>query len=339
MLKARDISERRACELVGIARSSYRYEPHPRDDSELEERLNEIATGKNQRRSGYRTAWGILRQEGWKINMKRVRRVWREEGLQQPRKKSRKRRTGDGHIPVQARRPNHVWCYDFIHDSCENGRNLRFLTLLDEFTRECLAIEAGHSVTSKEVIAVLQRVFEQHGQPDYLRSDNGSEFIAKRLQQWLGETGAEAFHIDPGSPWQNAYEESFHGTFRRECLELELFGTDTEAGVIVEKWRRHYNHRRPHSSLGYLTPESFEQAWARAGRSGVKAAAPKPGDLTLPAVAGPDPQLPATVRPPRRSTESPTMKFSGATAGSCARAHPPSRFARAGASNALRTAQ
>ena len=338
MLKRRDISERRACELVGIARSSYRYEPHPRDDSELEERLSEIAAGKNQRRSGYRTAWAILRQDGWDVNMKRVHRVWKQEGLQQPRKKSRKRRTGNGHVPVQARRPNHVWCYDFIHDRCENGRNLRFLTLLDEFTRQCLAIEAGYSVTSKEVIAVLKDVFVRHGQPDYLRSDNGSEFIAKRLQWWLGETEAEAFHIDPGSPWQNAYEESFHGTLRAECLELELFGTEREAGVIVEKWRRHYNHRRPRSSLGYLTPEDFGQAWDRAGRSGVKAAAPKSGNLSLPKVAGPNPQLPATVRPPRRSTEWPAMRLARPAAGSCARAHPPSLCARAGESHTLRTA-
>jgi transposase InsO family protein len=294
MLKESDISERRACELVGIARSSYRYEPHPRDDSELAERLHEVA--EQNKKWGYRLAWGWLRKEGHQVNIKRVHRVWKQEGLQQPRSRPRRRRSGDGNIPVQAHRPNHVWTYDFIHDHCENGRQLRMLTLLDEFSRQCLAIRPGYSVTSKEVIEVLEQVFQHHGQPDYIRSDNGSEFIAGRLKAWLAQSDAEAFHIDPGSPWQNAYEESFHGTLRRECLNMEVFGTELEAGVITEQWRCHYNDERPHSSLGYLTPACFREVWEREGRCGVKAQAPKTGDLSLPEAP---PSFEGFARPPK----------------------------------------
>ena len=332
MLKDRDISERRACELVDIARSTYRYEPHPRDDSELEERLHEIAS--ENKKWGYRLAWGQLRKEGHQVNIKRVHRVWKQEGLQQPRKTGRRRRSGDGNIPVQAHRPDHVWTYDFIHDRCENGRQLRMLTLLDEFSRQCLAIRAGYSVTSKEVIEVLQQVFSRRGEPDYIRSDNGPEFIAKRLCQWLEDTGSTAIHIDPGSPWQNAYEESFHGTLRRECLTMEVFGTELEARVITEKWRRHYNQERPHSSLGYLTPTRFRDIWARRGETGVRAEAPKEGALSLPK---PSPSFEGFARPPELESPDRLQHFpspAGPRGIAPARTRP-RNLARAGATDRL----
>jgi len=261
MFKARDVSERRSCELVGISRSSFRYLEHPRDHSELAERLKQISN--EHKRYGYRRACAVLRREGLEVNIKRVYRVWREEGLTLPRRRPGKRRKGTGEVPLRALSPKHVWTYDFIHDATENGRKLKMLTVLDEFTRECLRIEPDRSIRADKVVEILGRIFEQFGSPAYLRSDNGSEFIADKVKKFLLAEGTKTIYIDPGSPWQNAYEESFHGKLRDECLNMEVFHSVAEARVILEKWRRHYNTERPHSSLAYMTPAEYKTAWEK----------------------------------------------------------------------------
>jgi len=253
-MKQQSVSERRSCQLIGIWRSSYRYQPVVRDDGELATKLHKIAA--EEATAGYRTAWAYLRQDGLLVNHKRVQRVWKEEGLMQPVKKGRKRATG-GSVPLQATHVNHVWTYDFIHDRTEDGQPLRFLTVEDEYTREGLIVAAGRSMPADRVIEVLKALFSTHGAPEYLRSDNGPELIASKLVEWLGERGVQTHHIDPGSPWQNAYGESFNAILRRECLNRELFYGVLEARVKTEAWRQHYNHRRPHSSLGYRTPVQF----------------------------------------------------------------------------------
>jgi putative transposase len=164
-------------------------------------------------------------------------------------------------VPCQATRPNHVWTYDFIHDSCSSGRKLKLLTLVDEFTRECLAIAVDTSIRAGRVIEVLQPLLDRRGRPEFLRSDNGPEFVARQLKTWLAEAGTQTHYIEPGSPWQNGFAESFHSRLRDECLNAELFANLAEAQVVIELWRREYNQERPHSSLGYRTPVEFRTAW------------------------------------------------------------------------------
>lgn len=253
-MKKQSVSERRSCQLIGIWRSSYRYQPVVRDDGDLVTRLHGIAVEDGT--AGYRTAWAYLRQDGMLVNHKRVQRVWKEEGLTQPIKKGRKRAKG-GAVPLQATHANHVWTYDFVHDRTEDGQPLRFLTVEDEYTREGLAVAVGRSMPAVRVIEVLKVLFRERGVPEYLRSDNGPELVAAKLVEWLGERGVQTHHIDPGSPWQNAYGESFNATLRRECLNRELFYGVLEARVKTEVWRQRYNNRRPHSSLGYKTPVQF----------------------------------------------------------------------------------
>jgi putative transposase len=255
-MKQLSVSERCSCALVGIWRSTYRYTSIERVDDGLAARLQEIAEAEPM--VGYRTAWVYLRREGWGVNHKRVQRVWREEGLTQPLKRKRKRYTGRS-APLQATHIDHVWTYDFIHDRTEGGQPLRFLTVEDEYTREGLAVAVGRSMPAKRVIEVLKALFAERGVPEYLRSDNGPELIAIKLVEWLGRRGVQAHHIDPGSPWQNPYVESFHATLRRECLNRELFYGLVEARVKTESWRERYNNHRPHSSLGYLTPVQFRE--------------------------------------------------------------------------------
>jgi putative transposase len=264
-LRGRGISERRACRLLHIGRSSLRYHPRADRDEALRQRLRDLA--QRHPRYGYRRAWAVLRREGWAINVKRVHRLWQELGLSLPRPRRRRRRRGGGRdpVPVRAEHPNHVWTYDFLKDHCANGQALRILTLVDEFTRECLAIEVGASFGARRVIAVLKRAFAEHGPPEWLRSDNGPEFIAQVLKRWLAERGPKPKYIDPGCPWQNPYGESFNGCLRDECLDRELFANRCEAAVVLEAWRREYNEDRPHSSLGYRTPREFRAAWSRGG--------------------------------------------------------------------------
>ena len=253
-MKELAVSERRSCTLIGIPRSTYRYRAIERVDDGLRTKLHDIA--EDDATAGYRTAWAHLRREGHLVNHKRVQRVWREEGLTQPKKQTRKRHLG-GAVPIEATHPNHVWTYDFVHDRTENGHPLRILTVEDEYTREGLAVEAGRSLPASRVKQVVKSLILDRGAPEYVRSDNGPELIAVELTAWLMDQGVKTHHIDPGSPWQNAYGESFNAILRRECLNRELFHSVLEARVKTERWRTCYNTKRPHSGLGFLTPEEF----------------------------------------------------------------------------------
>jgi len=254
------LSQRRGCELAGISRSCWAYEKRPNDDEPIIALLRAYAQA--EKRAGYWRAYGDLRQQGLRINHKRVQRLWQLAQLQvPPRKRRRRRRSASQAVPLRAERPRHVITYDFLEDSTADGRKLRILTIVDEFTRECLAIKAARSFTSADVIRVLAQVFAEYSPPAFLRSDNGSEFIAYALCAWLYQQGIDTHHIDPGSPWQNAYGESFNARFRDECLNLEEFLTVLEAQVVVETWRRKYNTQRPHSSLGDIPPAEFHKRW------------------------------------------------------------------------------
>jgi len=256
-LQGRRVSQRRACVLAGIHRSVHRYRCVRRGQGEdLRVLLDEIA--REFPSAGYRMAWSQCRRRGMAVNHKRVHRVWREQGLMQPRRVKRKRHPG-GSVPLQARFVNHVWTYDFMADSTLQGRTLRVLTLKDEYTREGLAVEVEFQMPSSKVMTVLDRVFGERGAPQYLRSDNGPEFIAQELIAWLYQRGVKTHHIDPGSPWQNAFGESFNATLRRELFHREVFHNLEEARVKAASYRRLYNERRGQSSLGYLTPVEFRQ--------------------------------------------------------------------------------
>lgn len=208
-------------------------------------------------RYGYRRITALLRIEGWHINHKRVERIWREEGLQVPKKQKKRKRLylNDGScIRLRPHWPNHVWSYDFVADRLSNGKKIRMLTVIDEYSRKCLSIHVGYKLKSDDVLEVLSNLFIREGLPDYIRSDNGSEFTAKILQDWLRELKVKTAFIEPGSPWENGYNESFNGRLRDECLNGELFYSLKEAQTIIEDWRNHYNHIRPHSALGYKPP-------------------------------------------------------------------------------------
>lgn len=250
------ISLRRACDLAGIGRSSFKYLRRRHEDKDLISRIREIAG--QCRRYGYRRIWAVLRREGVAVNHKRIRRICRQLNLVLPKRAIKKRRQSTGAVPCRALFENHVWTYDFVFDNLASGRQLKILTLVDEFTRIALAIHIGTSIKAKMVIEILERLFAKHGTPRFLRSDNGPEFIAKALQAWLRTNGSETMYIVPGSPWENAYIESFNGKLRDECLNMELFRTMAEAYFMIEKYRDFYNNERPHSSLHYLTPMEFK---------------------------------------------------------------------------------
>lgn len=211
---------------------------------------------------GYRIIAAMLKHDGYQINRKRVYRIWRQEGLQLPRRKAVKRRYGESTGKLRrANRPNEVWTYDFLEGRTERGGKLRLLTILDEYTRECLTIHVARSISSRQVIGVLEWLFVLRGAPGHLRSDNGPEFIAYALQKWLQDRHCDTLYITPGSPWENPFIESFNGTLRGDCLDRWVFASGQEAQIVIEQWRQEYNHRRPHSSLGYLPPAAFaEQA-------------------------------------------------------------------------------
>jgi putative transposase len=275
-LKNRRLSERRGCALVGIGRSSLRYVGRDRGDQALAETLGRIA--REHKRYGYRRAWALLRRRGWKINHKRVHRVWKKSGLTLPRKRKRRRRDKQASTPLQAEYPGHVWTYDFMSDATIDGRSLRLLTVLDEFTRRSLRIEVGRRMPSGAVIEALARLMAARGAPAWLRSDNGPEFVAQEVQKWLKTRGVKTHYIDPGRPWQNAFGESFNDKLRDECLNMEVFTSAAHARVVVNRWRRHYNQRRPHSSLGYRTPIEFERLWKEKMEAG--ALPPHPRSLS-----------------------------------------------------------
>ena len=260
-LVAAHIRPERACVLVGLAKSSWHYQAKPRQDSELRQRIHDLA--RQYPRRGYRFIHALLVRAGVAINKKRVRRLWREEGLAIKPKASRKIRTGAS-IPMQAEYADHVWTYDFVFDQTLDGITLKILTLTDEFTRQSLALRVAESFTSLEVKAALQDVIAQRGVPGFIRSDNGSEFIARDLGIWLAVQDIGTRFIEPGKPWQNGYAESFHSRLRAECLNQEVFYSAKHAQVLLDDWRAFYNARRPHSSLGYRTPDEFaEQARGR----------------------------------------------------------------------------
>ncbi len=248
-------SERRACVLLGQPRGTQRYRP---EEDPLEKRLVKRlhALARRFPRYGYRRLTDKLREEGWKVNRKRVRRLCNREGLKVFKRK--KRRIIRGNKPLQAAtHKNHVWSYDFLFDQTADGRTIKILTVLDVFTRECHAIVLQRRITASGVIEVLQHLFAIHGTPENIRSDNGPEFVAKRIQKWLLEAQVQTQYIEPGAPWQNAHIESFHDKLRDECLNSELFLSLAEARVVVEDWRVEYNTIRPHSSLGRIPPAAY----------------------------------------------------------------------------------
>jgi putative transposase len=252
--------------VIGQHRSSQRYVGRKADrDRELVERM--VGLSRENPRYGYRRVWALLRREGWKENKKRVHRLWREEGLKVPGGKQRKRRqlahggSENGCTKRKAEHKDHVWSYDFVMDWTENGRTLKMMPVVDEYTRECLCIEVERSITAKGVVKTLAALFARRGEPAFIRSDNGPEFIAKAVKRWLEVSGVRTLYIEPGSPWENAYSETFNSRFGDELLKREVFTSLLEAKILVEEYRNHYNHERPHSALlGYLTPAEFA-AW------------------------------------------------------------------------------
>jgi transposase InsO family protein len=227
----------------------------PADERRLVARIIELAKSYGQ--YSYRRITALLQREGWKVNHKRVERIWRREGLKVPRRQPKRRRLwlNDGScIRRRAERPNHVWSYDFVFDRTHDGRPLRMLTMVDEFTRECLAIDVERRLDSENVLERLASLFVDRGTPAYLRSDNGAEFTAHAVREWLARLGIGTLFIEPGSPWENGYVESFNGKLRDELLDGEIFFTLQEAKALIERWRQQYNRFRPHSSLGYRPP-------------------------------------------------------------------------------------
>jgi len=263
-IKNRGLSERRACTLIRIARSSLRYESKlVVKDQVVLERMRELAA--QYPRYGYRRIRIFLRRDGHHMGTKRAYRLWRTAQLQVPKKRPRKRLASSRPRPTPPTGPGHVWAYDFVHDTIADGRKLKCLTIVDEFTREALAIDVAGSIRSGRVIEVLSRLVSLHGAPTYLRSDNGPEFVSKAILKWITDTGIHTAHIDPGKPWQNGCNESFNGKFRDECLGMEWFRSRTEAKVKIEIWRKHYNDVRPHSSLNDMTPNEF-RSWLSEGK-------------------------------------------------------------------------
>jgi transposase InsO family protein len=250
------VSERRACRTLGQPRSTQRRRRRVRED---EAALTEVivALAAEYGRYGYRRITAMLRTDGWRVSAKRVQRIWRREGLKVPKKQPKRGRLwlNDGScIRLRPCWPGHVWAYDFVQDRTSDGRPFRMLTIIDEYTRECLAIVVARRLTSDDVLQVLTDLFVERGPPDHIRSDNGGEFTARIVRAWLGRIGVRTLFIERGSPWENGYNESFNGKLRDELLDREIFHSLHEAQVLIERWRRHYNTSRPHSALGYRPP-------------------------------------------------------------------------------------
>ena len=250
------ISERRACRALGQPRTTQRYKPKRRNDEDaLTARIIELAC--EYGRYGYRRITAMRRHEGWNINHKRVERIWRGEGLKVPGRQKKRRRLwlNDGScIRLRPEYPNHVWSYDFVQDRTHDGRAFRILNMMDEYSRECLLVKVGRNLVAEDVVEALTGLFCNHGIPEYIRSDNGSEFTARKVRGWLERLGVQTVYIEPGSPWENGYIESFNGKMRDELLNREIFTTLEEARALIEQWRREYNQVRPHSSIGYRPP-------------------------------------------------------------------------------------
>lgn len=263
------ISERKACEHLRVSRASIRYEsagPDPEADA-LKGRVKDLAM--RHKRYGYRRITWVMRNRlGLQVNHKRVYRYWRQAELTLPRRRPRKKTRRPWIRDLSAAGPNELWAIDFVADRTCYGANLRMLTVVDEYTRECLTIQVGWRMPSVDVVAALEELVRQRGAPVHIRCDNGPEFIAETLESWAKGHGITVAHTEPGSPWQNGFNESFNGKFRDECLNQEVFFSRVEAQVVVEWWRRSYNEERPHSSLGYRTPAEFAAAAPLGGRNG-----------------------------------------------------------------------
>lgn len=253
------VSARRACEVVGQPRSTQAYRPRKKgDEAMIVKTMHELV--KRHPRYGYRRVHALLVRDGFKLNVKRTHRLWKQERLKVPQKQVKKRRLGtpeNGIVRYEATHRDHVWAWDFIHDRDERGRPLKWLSIVDEYTRECLALEVGRSFKSGDVLDVLRELFVIRGVPEHIRSDNGPELIAHAIRGFLGQAKVHTLYIEPGAPWQNGYAESFHGRLRDELLDAELFADLAEAKSLAASWKNDYNHRRPHSSLGYRTPAEF----------------------------------------------------------------------------------
>lgn len=253
------LSERRACQAIGQPRSSQRYDAKPRDDEpRLLKRLLQLV--RRRPRFGYRRIAALLRADGYAASESRILRLWRREGLKVPKKKRKRRRLGvaeNGCDRLRATHKNHVWTWDFAFDRTENGTQLKWLSIIDEHTRECLALKVARSITAEDLIDTMAELLAMRGVPENIRSDNGPEFIAKKLQEWLTKVGVTTRYVEPGSPWQNGYVESFHSRLRDEFLAVEVFDNMAAARKLTASWRDDYNHHRPHSSLGYRTPTEF----------------------------------------------------------------------------------
>ena len=250
------VSERRACRVVAHCRATQQYVPRRRDD-EGALRTRVVTVARDYGRYGYRRITALLQQEGWRVNHKRVERIWRQEGLKVPQKQPKRARlwlTDGSCVRQRPEYPNHVWAYDFVMERTQDGRPLKLLTVVDEYTRECVAIAVRRRMRATDVREVLGELFLSHGCPTHIRSDNGPEFIATALRAWYRLLAVAPLVIEPGSPWENGYCESFNGKLRDELLNGELFYTLHEAHVLVERWRQRYNAHRPHSALGYRPP-------------------------------------------------------------------------------------
>ena len=257
------MSERFACRVLGQHRSTQRkVAVLAEDEAALTGAI--VALALQYGRYGYRRITALLRRDGWTVNVKRVERIWRREGLKVPARQPKRARlwlTDGSCLRLRPERPDHVWSYDFVEHRTHNGRKYRMLNVIDEFTRECLAIRVSRKLKALDVIDVLSDLFSLRGVPGHIRSDNGPEFIAKAVQDWIAAVGSTTAYIEPGSPWENGYCESFNAKLRDELLNGEVFYTLKEASVVIEQWRRHYNSIRPHSSLGYQSPAPEVVIW------------------------------------------------------------------------------
>jgi len=260
------VSERRACRVIALNRSTKRRVPGSPFNVALVSRVH--ALSERYPRSGYRKIHWKLEEEGACVGREHVRLIRKQEGLQVPKKQKKRRALGMSTSTFSpAQYPNHVWSYDFVYDRTEDGRRIRCLTVIDEFTRRALTIECGRHMTSGDVIRVLSRLVGSHGSPSIIKSDNGPEFVATAVQKWIAEAGIKTRYIDPGSPWQNGHNESFNGIFRDGCLNRWAFYSVREAKKIIQQWLNEYNQERPHGSLQGATPDAFTAAYHRPGGS------------------------------------------------------------------------
>ena len=250
------VSERQACRVLEQARATQRRNlSPPYDEKQLTDDIVALAT--RYGRYGYRRITALLKKDEWQVNHKKIERIWRREGLKVPQKQPKRRHLwlNDGScIRLRPEHKDHVWSYDFVISRTEGGRAFRVLAILDEYTRECLAMRVGRHISSQDVIGQLYELFLLRGVPEHIRSDNGPEFTSKAVRRWLNNLGVKTLFIEPGSPWENGYIESFNGKLRDELLNREIFTTLTEAKILIEQWRREYNQIRPHSALRYHPP-------------------------------------------------------------------------------------